>query len=168
MWNYYHHPEEMGVIHGFKVFPQFSPTLIHQLASRFKRDEVAGIFLCGWGEGLDFYTQMKCFDDPQFDLNEMLTEHFTLSFGPAAGRRMLAFYRLAESIAMRPDRNNTPLSREFTWEVQGNRANLRRLEGLLNAAEADLPRDEATVYRFGVWRSLMNYMKEGRTEWENR
>lgn len=165
MWNYYHHPEELGQIRGHKVFPQFSPTYTHQLARRYGRDGVDGIFLCGWGEGLDFYLMMKGFDDPTLDINQAIDEYFTLSFGPEAGAQLKRFYRRIESISMRPMAGPVQVDERFFWEEQGTDHVLAQLERMLDQAEAALPEGEAPRARFAAYRNLMNYMKQGRAEW---
>lgn len=166
LWNYFHHPEELGQLRGHKVFPQFSPKLIRTLAKRYARDKVDGVFLCGWGEGLDFYLLMKFFDNPDLDLNEVLDEYFTLSFGREAGSLVKQFYLQIEAISMRNMNEVVTVDERFFWEEQGDERTLQKLERLLDRAEKALPEDDtASAARFAAYRGLMNYMKQGRAEW---
>ncbi len=165
LWNYFHHPEEIGVIRKHKVFPQFSPTWIHQWARRYREDGVDGVFLCGWGEGLDFYTLMKSYDDPGFDLNAFLDEYFVKSFGPVSGSHLRKFHDLIETISTAPENYGGSLSERVFWEIQGSSEHLAQLETHLLAAEKALP-DMLSERRFAPWKNLMTYMKEGHYEWK--
>ncbi len=165
LWNYWHHPEELGVMRSHKVFPQFSPTHIHRLARSYGQNNVDGVFLCGWGEGLDFYVMMKCFDDPNLNLEMVLDEYFMLSFGPKAGALLKQFYRKVEAISMKPMNGPVEVNEQFFWETQGNERTLVQLEQLLNKAEGQLPEGDLPRARFAAWRNLMEYMKQGRAEW---
>jgi hypothetical protein len=165
LWNYWHHPEELGVVRSHKVFPQFSPAHIHRLAHSYGQNNVDGVFLCGWGEGLDFYVLMKCFDDPNLNLDALLDEYFTLSFGLKAGSLLKQFYRRIETISMEPMNGPVEVNEQFFWEIQGNEKTLAQLEGLLDKAETMLPEGDLPRARFAAWRNLMEYMKQGRAEW---
>jgi hypothetical protein len=152
-------------VNGHKVFPQFSPRLIRELAQRYEKDGVDGVFLCGWGEGLDFYLLMKLFDNPDLDLNQVLDEYFTLSFGQKSGPLVASFYKRVEAISMRPARTPVIVDERYFWEEQGDQRTLAELERLLDRAEAELPDTDLARARFAAWRNVMNYMKQGRAEW---
>jgi hypothetical protein len=113
LWNYWHHPDELGVVRSHKVFPQFSPTHIHRLARSYGQNNVDGVFLCGWGEGLDFYALRKCFDDPNLNLDALRDEYFTLSFGLKAGSLLEQFYRRIETISMEPMNGPVEVNEQF-------------------------------------------------------
>lgn len=164
LWNYYHHPGEIGAMRKHKVFPQFTPTDIHARARKYAADGVEGIFLCGWGEGLDFYLMMKGFDDPGFELESFLNEYFEQSFGAAAGRKLRRFYDEVERIVSDPTNYDSSLNQRVFWELQGNTENLQKLEKLLAEARADLT-DPLAIRRFAVWDNLMKHLREGHREW---
>ncbi len=164
LWNYYHHPGEIGAMRKHKVFPQFTPKDIHARAKKYVADGVEGIFLCGWGEGLDFYLMMKCFDDPGFDLDRFLDEYFERSFGLVAGRKLRLFQDEMERIVSDRKNYGSSLNQRVFWELQGNATHLERLERLLEEARAGLA-DPLAIRRFVVWDNLMKHLKEGHQEW---
>ena len=164
VWNYYHHPGEIGAIRKHKVFAQFTPKDIHARARQYAQDGVEGVFLCGWGEGLDFYLMMKGFDDPSFDLDAFLNEYFEQSFGPAAGPKLRLFYDEMERIVRDPANYSSTLNQRVFWELHGHAKNLDRLEGYMEEARAALS-DSLAVRRFGAWDNLMKHLREGRQEW---
>lgn len=165
LWNYYHHPGEIGAIRGHKVFPQFTPKAIHARAVQYASDGVEGIFLCGWGEGLDFYLLMKGFDNPNFELDDLLDEYFSQSFGEISGRFLRAFYAKMEQIVSDPKNYSANLNQRVFWELQGNEANLKELEQLIHKAKAALTQDPDVLQRFASWENLMQHMKAGHQEW---
>lgn len=166
LWNYYHHPEEIGAIRKHKVFPQFTPHSIGQWSKRYKRDNVKGIFLCGWGEGLDFYLMMKTFDNPDIDVDKLLNTYFTNSFGVKAGIYMLQFYSLMEAIVDNPENYQGSLSQRTYWQLQGHEANLKKLEEILNMADSQCS-GELSRKRLQPWKNLMTYMWEGHKAWNH-
>lgn len=164
LWNYYHQPEEIGMLRGHKVFPHFSAHLTHRLTRDYKKANVEGIFLCGWGEGLDFYAMMKGFDNPDLDLDRLLEEYFRLSFGPKSGVAMRQFYAAVEKISNDPKSYGGRINERVFWENQGNLKNLDRLTAMLKIAEKHLPGDLERK-RLTPWKNLMAYMRAGRAEW---
>ncbi|MGB0991155.1 MAG: DUF4838 domain-containing protein [Akkermansiaceae bacterium] len=164
LWNYYHQPEEIGALRGHKVFPHFSPNRTHQLARQYKKANVEGVFLCGWGEGLDFYAMMKGFDDPDLDISDLLDEYFILSFGNKAGAYMRRFYKTIEDISNDSKNYKGYINEQVFWEYQGNQKNLDQLDAMLIAAEKHLP-SELARKRFRPWKRLMVYMRQGHAEW---
>lgn len=115
LWNYLCFPTERGLIQNFNVFPGFN---IHEVSEQIKmyvQDGVQGIFLCGIGEQLDFYTTMKLYDDATADADKIINEFFTSYFGNAA-QPMQNFYRKIESIYSKPKQ----LSIQYTNKRQPN------------------------------------------------
>lgn len=165
LWNYYHHPGEIGAVRGHKVFPQLTPKDIHARAVKYAADGVEGVFLCGWGEGLDFYLLMKGFDDPSFELDGFLNEYFEQSFGVGTGKKLRLFYDEMERIVSDPKNYGPNLNQRVFWELQGNVANLQKLERLIEEARVELTIDPLVVRRFAVWENLMEHIKEGYREW---
>lgn len=167
LWNYYHHPEEIGAIHKHKVFPQFTPSMIHEWSKRYKRDGVEGVFLCGWGEGLDFYVLMKSFNDPDFELDAVLNEYFTIAVGSEAAPHLRKFHDLIESISFDRRYFSDAINERVFWELQGTKEHLDALEAHLRNAELGInPKDKLAQRRFAPWRRLLEYMKEGHMEWK--
>lgn len=164
LWNYYHHPGEIGAMRKHNVFPQFTPTDIHARARKYAVDGVEGIFLCGWGEGLDFYLMMKGFDDPNFDLDDFLNEYFEQSYGAVAGSKLRRFYDEMERIVSDPANYDSSLNQRVFWELQGSAETLNKLEKLLAEARADLS-DPLAIRRFAIWDNLMKHLREGHEEW---
>jgi len=164
LWNYYHHPCEIGALRNHKVFPQFTPKDIHARIRKYVADGVEGIFLCGWGEGLDFYLMMKCFDDPSFELDDFVDEYFEQSFGSSAGKKLRLFHDEIERIVSDQNNYGASLNQQVFWELQGNANNLQKLERLLGDARAELT-DPQAIRRIAAWENLMKHLKDGRQEW---
>lgn len=167
LWNYYHHPEEIGVMSGHKVFPHFSAHHIAELAKIYAGDDVRGVFLCGWGEGLDFYITMKFFDDPTLDPDDVLNEFFAKFFG-AAAEPMKKFYALIEKTGTDPKSypQDRPLGQDVFWDVLGTRARLEQLQEYIDEANK-LARTDLEKRRVAVWdKGVMQYMREGHSEYQ--
>ena len=168
LWNYYHHPEEIGVMREHNVFPQFSAHHIAELSRMYGQDKVRGIFLCGWGEGLDFYVTMKTFDDPTQDIERLLDHYFNFSFGPAA-TPMRTFYERIETISTSPEYypREGNLGQRVFWELQGNRQTLEELQTLLREAKK-LAAAERFQPRLAPWQELMEYLWDGHNQWRTQ
>lgn len=171
LWNYYCHPEEQSMIQKWHCWPGF---MIHHegaLIKQFARDGVLGVFLCGIGEQVDFYATMKLYDDPTQDIDELLTEFFTLYFGKAA-RPMQAFYASVEATYSNPDSwpqdGGFHENESLAWDVLGTEPRMAKLGKLMTEAEelATLPleRERVALWKAGVW----NYMREGREQYQAR
>lgn len=163
LWNYYHLPEEFGVGRNKKIFPHFSGRHIAELSKMYAQDGVEGVFLCGWGEGLDFYLTMKFFDDPSQNVDQVIDEYFVNSFG-AAAKPMKAFYNLIEEISTSPSsypQKRAALDLDIFWVYLGTDERLNRLESYMNEAKR-LAATELEKRRVAVWdKAVMQYMRQG-------
>ncbi|BCI62984.1 DUF4838 domain-containing protein [Coprobacter secundus] len=173
LWNYLCFPTERGLIQNFNVFPGFN---IHEVSEQIKmyvQDGVQGIFLCGIGEQLDFYTTMKLYDDATADTDKIINEFFTSYFGNAA-QPMQNFYRKIESIYSNP--NNYPSNiqtkdaqfhqtEEIAWKYLGTDTVMEELGKHINDAlqAASTPIEKARVESWsnGIW----EYMKAGKEKY---
>ena len=137
LWNYYHHPMEIGLIEKWKCFPN---VMVHQSAKTmrmFIQDGIRGIFVCGEQDMLETYVIAKLWDDPSLDVDAVLHEFFQLYFGHAA-EPMEAFYRKLEALASDPANYAGPLHkpngidwRNAAWTTlgtAGEHGNARRVD----------------------------------------
>jgi hypothetical protein len=169
LWIYYHHPEEIGVMRGHKVFPHFSAHDNAEQAQMFARDGVQGIFLCGWGEGFDFYMTMKFFDDPTQDIDTVFNEFFKKFFG-AAAEPMKEFYLLMEETGTNPNNypQDRPLSLDVFWSSLGSRERLTQLQSHIDKAN-QLATTDLEKRRVSVWgKGVMQYMWDGHNAYQER
>lgn len=167
LWNYFHHPEEIGVMRGHKVFPHFSAHQNAELGKMYGEDGVRGVFLCGWGEGLDFYMTMKFFDDPTLDPDEVLDEFFKKFFG-AAAEPMQKFYSLIEKVGTDPKSypQDRPLGQDMFWDVLGTKERLEQLQKYIDEAKK-LAKTDLEKRRVAVWdKGVMQYMWQGHNEYK--
>ncbi len=167
LWVYYHHPMEPALIDRWKCFPH---VMVHQTADamrRFIRDGVRGIFECGEQDQLEQYVMAKVWDDPDVNVDALITEFFRLYFG-AAAEPMQAFYLQLEAIACDPDNYPAPYGRrdgidwrKAAWEKLGTPERMQVLGGWMAEAER---RAEAAPERARVaqWKTAFwDWMRQG-------
>ncbi|MGL6226559.1 MAG: DUF4838 domain-containing protein [Thermoguttaceae bacterium] len=171
VWNYYHHPEEIGLVSGFNVFPQFSSHMIDTTIKKYASDGVLqGIFHCGSTSQPDMYLTLKLYDDPQLDMDRELNEYFTRYFGKAAGP-MREFYDLIEDWTTNPDQriNIRYVDYQRTlYEFIATPDRLLQLQDLISRAKMLEPtgiiRD-----RIDAWdRAYMQYIWLGRAQYQKK
>lgn len=170
MWVYYHHPMEPALIDRWKCFPHI---MLHQTADnmrRFLHDGIRGIFVCGEQDQLEHYVMVKLWDNPDLDVDEVVSEFFRLYFGAAADP-MREFYLLLEQVACDPQ-NYPPTTRDkdrtfwraIAWNQLGTAERMQQFEALILRAEdqAQTPSEKQRVSR---WRhAFWDWMEAGRKE----
>lgn len=173
MWLYHTFPAERGDVMGFHAFPGYhARTLANQLRM-FAKDRIDGIFTCGIGEQLDTYVTLKYLDNPNQDIEALLTEFFSSYYG-AAGAPLKRVYELIEATYGNP--TNWPKSyfegswrnhetEEMAWQYLGTEERMKELAGLMAQARAAAGSEEqrrrVALFDTGPWQ----YMVEGQRSW---
>ncbi|MHC4253516.1 MAG: DUF4838 domain-containing protein, partial [Planctomycetota bacterium] len=171
LWNYYCHPEEACVMRKTQCFPHFFAREIGKLSKMYAADGVAGVFLCGRGEQLDFYLTMRLYDDPSADVDELLEEFFSLYFG-AAAEPMRLFYLLIEQRAndptLYPQDGGHHQNERIRWESLCTSEVLARLQSHIDDAKrlaaTDLERTRIAAWDAGV----MQYIRRGKETYDRQ
>ncbi|OQA81840.1 MAG: hypothetical protein BWY31_03625 [Lentisphaerae bacterium ADurb.Bin242] len=159
--------------------PKRDMDFLAKQAAAFNRNNVRGIYRCGFGElfGLEgpaYYQWGKQLDDPALDSGKLLSEYCLYAFGPAAGS-MEKFYLLLNERLKRnlPNRNanwNDPalldgrnpamldnmrlLALRYPPEV------LEQLETLLARTEKENPETNPAKFLLPVVRMEFDYLKK--------
>ncbi len=88
-WGYYQ-------VNG--LTPKFSANMAADQVRRFQKNNVLGVYRCGFGElfgleGAVYYIYGKMFDDPSANPAKLRTEYCLAAYGPAASGAMNNFFR---------------------------------------------------------------------------
>lgn len=150
--------------------PKFSPRRAAEQAKLFMRNNVKGIYRCGFGElfGLEgpvYYVYGKALDDPEIDYVKVVREYCLAAFGTEAGTVMNHFYnKLYDALdkASLPvvegnaKRNLPPATRYLPQTYSPGL--LLELESLLSSAEKQI-RDPHAKARITLVRIQFDYLK---------
>ena len=167
-WNYYHHPEEIGLVSGFNVFPQFSIHMIDSTIKKFAADgAMQGIFHCGSTSQPDMYFTLKLYDDPGLDMEHEMDEYFESYFGHAM-EPMRTFYDMIEDISTSPDKRINVKYMNYQKTLFGFTATPERLlalQDLISKAKLLEPKG-ITRDRIDAWdRAYMQYIWQARAQY---
>ncbi|MHC5056730.1 MAG: DUF4838 domain-containing protein [Planctomycetota bacterium] len=171
LWNYYCHPEEACVMRKTQCFPHLFAREIDRLSKMYAADGVAGVFLCGRGEQLDFYLTMKLYDDPTLNVDELLAEFFARYFG-AAAEPMRAFYLLIEERAnaptLYPQDGGHHQNDRIRWESLCTSDVLERLQAHMDEAKREAS-TELEKARVAAWDAgMMRYIRRGKETYDRQ
>ena len=84
LWLYYTFPKEEADNGKFNCFPGFFAHVIGEQFRLFHKYNIRGFYHCGYGQEVEAYVTYKLMDDPTLDVDRLLDEYFSLSYGPAA------------------------------------------------------------------------------------
>ncbi len=158
LWNYFHHPLEPAVIGKWNCFPCFAPDVISREVTRYHRDGVRGVFLCGIGQQLDYYLYMQTAFDVETDCEALIDEFFSRYFGAAGAPMKRFYYRIVE---INRKEGVVGRSRELSWRRLGTPDRMKELQGCIveavELARTDVEKQRVDTWKTGVW----DYMKAG-------
>lgn len=172
LWNY-DEPYRSANYQRRKGFMGFNGHAQARFIKKFHEDGVRGVFLCGFGEQIDYYLRMKLYDDPSLDVDELLDEFFTRYFG-AASEPMKKYYLRIEEIYTDPDNYSDKATQTYAdfastaqtdWEWLGTPQRMEELGGLIQQAmklaATDVERKRVILWKKATW----DWMIEGRAEY---
>jgi len=170
LWLYYCFPEENALGRRYHCFPGFMAHTAAENIRMYHRDGIRGVFLCGYGEQVDYYVTVKLLDDPDQDVDALLDEFFRLYYGSAA-EPMKRLYLRIESIYsdpanypedVRTEERQFHQNEEIAWRWLGTEERMEELGGLMaqarKLASTRQERERVALFDRGVWQ----YMVEGR------
>jgi Domain of unknown function (DUF4838) len=162
VWNYFHHPMEVAILHGWNCFPCFMPEIISYWVKRYERDGVRGFYLCAIGQQVDYYLYMQTAFNTDTDYRQLIDEFFSRYFGAAAEPMKRFYYRISE---INRQEGCLGTTQKASWERLGTEARMKELGALIQRAVAlagtDLERSRVATWKKGVW----DYMAKGRQEY---
>ena len=172
-----------------KFFPGVYPRHAGQIIKEMTQDGMRGYFIeCEWYcSMLEAYVVNKIFYDPSLDPDQVIDEYFTLFYGKAAPEMKAFFTELEEiywnwknypasmfgknGVAQRLRAHSLGtgmLDANNNWSV-GTEERMKRLSGLLDAAEKKASGDALTLKRISwIRKGFWNQAVEGRQDYVRR
>lgn len=170
LWLYDTFPLEIANGGHWKCFPGYAAHTIDKHMKMFARDNIRGMFFCGFGQEVDAYIYDQLLFDPDQNVDILLDRFFTGVYGTAAAP-MKEFYQEAERAYSDPKNYPdiiadgayiTHQTEDFAWGYLGREDRMKKLAALVEKAKAlaatDAEKTNVAMFELGVWK----YMQQGR------
>lgn len=175
LWLYHTFPLEIANNGRFYAFPGLFARELDKQFKLFRDYEINGIFHCGFNDEVENYLSWRLMDNPEADVEILLSEYFTMFYGPA-GPAIEKFYNLVESRYCDPANYPRPGDQPYgghqtvqvAWQYLGTPAVMAQLAGYMAEAHAAAV-TPAQKRRVELWdQGVYQYMKKGHETYMTR